>query len=95
MHMTLTTPHAGDLILNLRDYPAWVLFLNHQPDLARESRADGLIAIAVPAGTSTVDVRYAHTRDQTIGNTISLLALGLLLAAVRRRKDSKAELANA
>jgi hypothetical protein len=95
MHLTLAAPRPETLILNLRNYPAWLILLNNQPDLARAHRRDGLIAIAVPAGISTVDIRYARTHDQTIGDTISLLALGLFVAAVRRLDDSSANLADA
>jgi hypothetical protein len=85
MHLTFTAPHAEDLILNLRDYPSWLIFLNGKPDLARSPRPDGLIAIPVPAGASTIDIRYTRTRNQTIGDAISLAGLGLFVAALRRR----------
>ncbi len=85
MHLELTAPHDEDLILNLRDYPAWYIFLDNQPDFMRMHRPDGLIAIPVPAGTSTVDIRYTHMPDETIGDAISLLALGFLFVAQGRR----------
>jgi hypothetical protein len=85
MHLTVNAPRDEDLILNLRNYPAWYTFLNDQSDRSRMHRPDGLIAIPVPAGTSTVDIRYAHMPDETIGDVISLLGLGFFVIALRRR----------
>jgi hypothetical protein len=68
--------------------------LNNQPDLSRTHRRDGLIAIPVPAGPFTVDIRYTHMPDQTIGDVISLLGLGFFVVALRNR-NSSADLADA
>jgi len=84
MHFTETAPSAGFLVLNLRDYPAWRIWLNGALDTARPHRNDGLIALPIPAGTSTLDIRYAHTSDQTLGDVLSLLAL-LVLARLWMR----------
>ena len=78
-HLTLTAPAAEFLILNLRDYPVWRISRNGSPDAAREHREDGLIAVAIPAGPSILDIRYAHTLDQTLGDAITLLALAAFL----------------
>lgn len=78
LRLTVTAPRAEYLVLNLRAYPAWRILLNSQPNLIREHRPDGLIALPIPAGSSTIDIRYAHTRDQTVGNALTLLALALL-----------------
>jgi hypothetical protein len=80
MHLRVTAPLPEFLILNLRNYPAWHVFLNGSIDSARSGRGDGLIALPIPAGASTIDIRYAHTRDQTLGDAVSLLALLVLLA---------------
>ena len=80
MHLRVTSPLPEFLILNLRNYPAWHVFLNGSMDSARSARIDGLIALPIPAGASTIDIRYAHTRDQTLGDAVSLLALLVLLA---------------
>jgi hypothetical protein len=85
MHLNLMAPHAEELILNLRDYPAWLVFRNGQAYAARDRRADGLIAVPLSAGASTIDIRYAHTLDQTAGDGISLLAVVLFVFAVRRK----------
>jgi hypothetical protein len=56
----------------------------------RAHRADGLIAIAVPAGRSNIDIRYAQTADETLGDAISIAALGVLawLAVWGRTRNS-------
>ncbi len=91
MHLTIDAPRGDFLILNLRDYPAWRITLtgNNAPpqDISqRELRSDGLIAVPVPAGRSAIDIRYAHTADETVGDVISLSALGILAVCVTRRR---------
>jgi hypothetical protein len=92
-HITINAPIAEDLILNLRDYPNWHISLNGSPDSTRDQRDDGLIALPIPGGPSTIAITYAHTLDQTIGNTISLLALATLLFLLRRKSQSQSTLA--
>jgi uncharacterized membrane protein len=87
-HITITAAHAEDLILNLRDYPVWLVLLNGATDAEREHRDDGLIALAVPPGASTIDIRYAQMPDQAIGDAITLFALMLLLFTLRRRRTA-------
>jgi hypothetical protein len=76
---SVTVDRPAFLILNLRDYPAWHVFRNGHLDPDREQRDDGLIALDLPAGISTIDIRYARTPDQTVGDAITLLALLILL----------------
>jgi hypothetical protein len=83
LHLAVTAPRAEYLVLNLRAYPAWLIFLNHQPDLARPRRQDGLTVVPVPAGASTIDIRYAHTPDQTVGDAVTLLGFALLAFVLR------------
>jgi len=83
-HLNLNAAAPEDLILNLRDYPSWHITLNGLPFTTHEQRDDGLLAIPVPAGPSTIDITYAHTLDQTIGDAISVLSLVLLLFTLCR-----------
>jgi hypothetical protein len=87
-HLVLTAPRAEELILNLRDYPSWSITRNGTPVPAndREDRPDGLIAIPLLAGTSTIDIRHIQTRDETLGDATTLIALTLLLAVLRRNR---------
>ena len=85
-HFSLTAPRPEYLILNLRDYPAWRITLNGAPAPQRLHRPDGLIALPIPAGASTLAIAYANTPDQTLGDAITLLALPLLLLTLRSRR---------
>jgi hypothetical protein len=63
--------NPGVLILNLRAYPAWRIWVNGVAAKPVGERADGLIAVAVPEGKDTVEVRYGRTVDETVGEAIS------------------------
>jgi hypothetical protein len=89
-HITITTSIPEDLILNLRDYPAWRITRNGIPITThnqQDQRDDGLIAIPIPAGPSTIDITYVHTLDQTIGDALSLFSLALLPFTLRRKSS--------
>ena len=88
MNLSVTAPQPENLILNLRDYPAWRITLNGAPNPDREQRDDGLIAIPIPAGSSTIDIHYAHTKDQTIGDATSALALLIFVSPAFMRRRS-------
>jgi hypothetical protein len=82
-HLALTLPHPATLILNLRDYPDWQTTLTTPTATltpAHLQRDDGLLAIPVPAGYSTLDIRWRTTPDQRLGLILSTLALLILLA---------------
>jgi hypothetical protein len=85
IHLTLNIPTPEDLILNLRDYPNWRITLNGALVTTRLQRDDGLLAIPVSAGPSTIDITYTHTLDQTLGNIISIISIALLLLTQRRK----------
>jgi hypothetical protein len=78
-HVIVNAPAPEDLILNLRDYPAWRITLNGTPITDHLQRDDGLVAIPIPAGPSTIDIHYAQSPDQTLGDILSLTSLALLL----------------
>ena len=83
-HLTVSTTTPENLILNLRNYPAWRITLNGTPITTRIQRDDGLIALPIPSGPSTIDVTYIHTSDQTLGDIITAISLTLLIFFVRR-----------
>jgi hypothetical protein len=91
-HLTLNSPIAQTLILNLRDYPTWRITLNQTPVTIhnqQDQRDDGLVAIPIPAGVSTLSITYTRPTDQTLGNIVSALFLILLVTALftyRRRR---------
>jgi hypothetical protein len=87
-HLTLNSPVPEDIILNLRNYPAWRITVNGTTVTTHIQRDDGLIALPISAGPSTIDINYAHMPDQTFGNLITAIALIILaiLLASRRKK---------
>ena len=79
-HYLFRLQHPTYLILNLRDYPSWRVVCNGLVLNEHIQRNDGLLAVLLPAGPSTIDVRWHDTLDQTLGLIISGFAF-LLLAA--------------
>ncbi len=88
-HLTLHAPTSEDLILDLRNYPAWQIALNGTPIATRIQRDDGLIALPIPAGPTTIDITYTQTPDQTIGDIISAISLTLLAFLSLRKPTQK------
>jgi len=90
-HLELNQPRPADLILNLRDYPDWQITVYHPHEIdpdhpAHIQRNDGLLALALPAGASIIDIQWRETRDQQLGLALSgcgLLALGLTFRSRR------------
>jgi hypothetical protein len=85
-HLNLNSPIPQTLILNLRNYPLWKI-TDNGTSVSPLQRPDGLIAIPIPAGPSTIDIFPTHRPDQIIGliiTTIALLVLSLLLASPSR-----------
>jgi hypothetical protein len=85
-HFTVDAAQDEDLIVNLRDYPSWRILMNGAVDPQRLHRADGLIALSIPAGHLTVDIREVRLRDRTAGDAVTLLAIALLAVAARRSR---------
>jgi hypothetical protein len=90
MHFTTTASADEDLILNLRDYPAWRIKVNGELTRPEATRADGLIAIPVHPGPVHVDIAYVTGRDHTFGDAVSLagLAAALALGLIKPRSHS-------
>ena len=93
MHFAVNPEKAETLILNLRDYPAWIVRVNGTEVKDRIARADGLIALPVAAGRSQVDIAYGMTADRRLGDGLSLAAaVGAAVTAIagrRRRTRSR------
>ena len=88
-HLQLNLSRPQILVLNLRDFPAWQVFRNGGRITEHLRRDDGLLAIALPAGASVIDIRWHRTWDQILGNVLSLLALLLLGALLLRSRTIK------
>ena len=86
-HLTINPPIPENLILDLRDYPTWRITLNGTPITNHIQRDDGLLAIPLPPGPSTIDITYTQTSDQTFGDILSLASLALLLFFLSSRRE--------
>lgn len=90
-HLQLNLSAPAYLVLNLRDYPRWIV-MRHVPGSRRVEypahlgRDDGLIAIALPAGSSIIDIHWRNGWDRAIGIAISLCALLVWLLLVTSRR---------
>ncbi len=95
-HLDLDLSTPRQLLLNLRDYPAWLVTRNGLPITERLERDDGLIAVTLPAGLSHIEINYRTTTDQRMGDTVSIVALcifaPLSYTAVRRRRRPRANI---
>ena len=84
LRLVADTPHAGYLILHLRDYAAWKINVNGEtvalgarPNYASlPHRDDGLMAVPVPEGSVRLDVDWITTGDVVMGRLLSLMSLG-------------------
>ena len=88
-HLQLNLSQPEILVLNLRDFPAWQVFRNGALVTQHLQRDDGLLAIALPSGASVIDIHWHRTRDQTLGDVLSLLALFVLGALLMRSRTIK------
>lgn len=81
-HLRIDTviPHAGFLILRLRNYPAWRLSVNGRLVSALLSRDDGLMAVPVAQGPLALTADWTTTPDVIAGRWISGMALLLITA---------------
>lgn len=73
-HARLHLATPAILVLNLRAYPAWQVLRGGVP-LLPIPRDDGLLAVPLPAGDSTIDLRWRRTPDVLLGDAISAVAL--------------------
>jgi hypothetical protein len=76
--LRIDSDHDGFVVLRLSRYPAWRITVNGTPAAPLTNREDGLIAIPVAAGPSTIEVRWSTTPDVLLGREISLASLVLL-----------------
>ena len=86
LHFGITAPVSNYLIVNLEDYPHWRLTRNGQA-ITLLHRADGLIALPIPAGQSVIDIRWIAGWDEILGAAITTLTAALWL--FNRPRSSK------
>ena len=103
-HLTANTPHAGYLVLHLRNYAAWRVAVNGEVVALGSSplyaslphRDDGLMVVPVPEGPVRVDVDWTITGDVIMGRLLSLISFGCItVLCLIERKLASARRVNA
>ncbi len=85
--VTVDSPQAMKLVLQLIAYPAWRAKVNGSPVEIQALPDTATVSLPLPAGPSRVDLKFTRTRDRIFGGLISLVAaIGLLLFELVRRK---------
>jgi hypothetical protein len=69
----IETPQSLSAIMNVLYYPGWAGYVDTRATPIRPSERAGLIAIEVPPGTHTVELRYEGTSAQRLGDVLSIL----------------------
>jgi 6-pyruvoyl-tetrahydropterin synthase related domain len=80
-HFVVRTAKPQDLTIRLFNYPAWEVVVNGKSINKHTTEVTQLIVVRVRAGDSDVHIYFRRTQDRSIGNVVSLLSLGLLIAA--------------
>jgi hypothetical protein len=80
LKISANPPHTGFLVLRLRTYPAWLVKVNGVATVPSPPRADGLMAIPVPAGPVVLTADWTTTTDVLVGRWLSVLSLLALTA---------------
>jgi hypothetical protein len=90
--ISVDSPRELVLALKLLNYPAWNVQVNGKTAKYWSREETGQIMVSLPAGASSLDVRFRRTRDRTLGILISLITVVWLLALLtlksRRRAGS-------
>ena len=90
---TVTTDGPGTMAVRLFNFPAWKVRVNEAVMPSETDSTTGQMMIPVQAGTSRVEIRFSKTRDRTLGEIISAIALiFLLLVSAKQRKMSRKEI---
>ena len=79
--LQIDSDHDGFVVLRLSRYPSWRITVNGTAPAQLPQREDGLTAVPITAGPSTIEVRWTDQPDVLVGRWISAISL-LLLAAL-------------
>lgn len=81
--IVIETPASGFALIRLMNYPPWEIRRNGRVIQQLPRRDDGLLAVPVPQGRSSIDIRWRTTPDAWMGRSLSLLGVLLWIAAWR------------
>lgn len=82
-------PEAGTITFRQFYFPGWSAALDGSPAPLRPEPEFGLMTLDLPAGEHTVHLQYTGTTAQGAGALITLLAAGVLVVCVARRRGEK------
>jgi len=85
-HLQVNLPRPEELVLNLRNYPSWEVTANGQ-HLPVDPRPDGRMSLSLPAGVSSLDVRWHRGVDEIGGLILSLLAASAIWMISRKERE--------
>ncbi len=88
----IDSPLPGYALFRLLNYPAWQVRRNGATVTDMPRRDDGMLAVPLPAGRSTIEIDWRTTSDVWAGRALSLFGCVLLLAVWRRERRSNAPL---
>lgn len=84
--LTLTLLAPARVVFNLRAYPTWRILVNGRVDQDRIARNDGLLTLALPAGTAHIVLEQHTPPLERAADALSLFALAILAPLVIRRR---------
>ena len=85
---TAEVSQSGQVAVRLFAYPAWKVEVNGRTVNTETLDENGQMLIPIQAGVNRVEIRFVRTRDRTLGEAISLLAVAGLLLWSRRQSRS-------
>lgn len=83
--VAIRAPQPFFLGLRLLNYPAWRVELNGVRVTPRGGEDYNMMVVPVPAGESSVVVRFARTWDRTLGGLLTLISVIVALWLARKR----------
>jgi len=75
--LTVASPLPVVAAVHLLNYPAWQVRVNGQPAASEADPDTGQMLLALPSGTSRVEIHFGWTRDRTAG--CALTGVGVLI----------------
>ena len=72
--VALYTTRPATLVLELIAHPAWRATVNGTPAAIQPLPDTAIVSLALPAGSSRVDLKFMRTRDRALGALISIAA---------------------
>jgi hypothetical protein len=87
IHMAVNSPEGATIEVPATYFPGWQATVNGKKTETFPVKNLGIIAFEVPAGATTVWVKFGNTITRTISDIISLLSLGVVVLLLWDKKD--------